>query len=96
MSHHRLNDRRRVVADVGLALPAPPSPSRQGGDGFSCACGARCRVLSNILTCFYTRGHAPLGSCLHRAGPWVWDDDDSGSMPRVRWNGTHETLSARR
>ncbi len=35
MSHHRLNDRRRVVADVGLALPAPPSPSRQGGGGFS-------------------------------------------------------------
>jgi hypothetical protein len=34
-----------VVDEVGLALPAPPSPSRQGGDGFLSAKEIRDRLL---------------------------------------------------
>jgi hypothetical protein len=66
MSHHRLNDRRRVVADVGLALPSPPSPSRQGGDGFS---GADVKMPLTPPAAIYVTTMRLVGG---EGGVWVW------------------------
>jgi hypothetical protein len=62
-----------VVDEVGLALPAPPSPSRQGGDGFLSACGlckepATQRYVWSTLTCL--AGTPPLLLCEPCAKPF--------------------------